>query len=176
MIENPNHQLQLTPTAHLNFVLDVRKIEVKGCEMKKLFLAILAMAIITSTALAGDYDIVKGGATGYVSSYSGVSAFVQLRAGDNISVMNLNSAKITLNCGIGRLNIGLDKSGYDSFNYTIPATDLYMVYCIKKAGTSGDTIVAVVDASYTREAKHETPLTDEDLKNLTEKWGKKFSE
>jgi len=131
------------------------------------------MAIIASTAFAGDYDIVKGGATGYVSSYSAVSAFVQLKAGDNISVMNLNSAKITLNCGIGRLNIGLDKSGYDSFNYTVPASDLYMVYCIKKAGTSGDTIVAVVDASYTRKAEIETPVSDEDLKILTEKWWKR---
>jgi len=140
--------------------------------MKKLFLTV-AMAIIASTALAGDLDVVKGGARGYVSSYSDVSVFVQLKAGDNVSVMNLNSAIIKLNCGIGRLTGEMEKSGYDSFKYTASATDLYMVYCVKKAGTSGDTIVAVVDASYTRDASRETPVSDEDLKILTEKWGKR---
>ncbi len=144
--------------------------------MKKLFLTVLAMAIIASTALAGDLDVVKGGARGYVSSYSDVSAFIQLKAGDNVTIMNLNSATITLNCGIGRLTSEMEKSGRDTFKYTAPASDLYMLYCIKSAGTSKDTIIAVVDASYARETKHETPLTDEDLKVLTEKWMKKFSE
>ena len=131
--------------------------------MKKLILTV-AMAIIASVSFAGEYDYIKGGSMAYVSTFSDIAAFVQLKAGENVIVWNLNEKTIKLGCGIGTVASGkIDKVGINLFGYTAPTSDLYQVFCYKISGATGNTYLAIIEGDETRSKLVETPLSDEEM-------------
>ena len=136
-------------------------------------IATLAMAIIASVSFAGDYDYIRGGAMGYVSFQDDIAAFVQLRAGEKIIVWNINEDTLKMGCGIGSITgKKVDKAGIDYFGYTALTADLYQIFCYKISGTAGNTYLAILEDTVKRKVRSETPLTDAEMKTLTEKWKK----
>jgi len=138
---------------------------------KMLFIALALVVCMTGTSGATDWSVVKSGGSFYVSSYSDATIFFYGKAGESYVLSNFSNS-IKLACGISSASSGkIEASGYDVVSYSTKADDLYLAICIKSSGTSGDTIVGVLDASFfkTREATRHQEPTDEEKDELQKK-------
>ena len=147
--------------------------------LNKLLLILMMLLLVFSVAEANDYDWVKAGSIGYLSTFSAPAVYFNARAGNHLllAALPMDYSSMQGYCGLARMgNSTTIVSGFlSAYIYaTAPIDDLYIFLCIKSSGSSGNILMVAADtvlmgsASVSAEDLGEKTEDPELLKSLQE--------